>query len=340
MNKENRLLKESYLQSPQPGQQFFFGPPESPAANVNNLITPKRIGLRKVELPIFSPYQSYNRLGRGSSARQRSMNQKLVQFPAFEDEQLEDPKRQTASKQPQFLPLAQLFEHVNSRKKLRQDDSSSKEGEQFINKLGIIQSHFLALENSLSEFEDQIQKQKCDKLEFLKYPPQSDQKKFSSSLGTKKDIKMNNVNDLASNLRIFMPEDYNNAQEFIQFIRCEDKDMRPMVFVQQQVTNMVGRLSQILQNQSFIRNFQQNEAPEDQVFFTFNKALNKFTRIYKCKFCPQKFNQACSLGGHISRVHKDESQKLKSQEVPKLKLKISKTRKQILNQSIQNVISK
>jgi hypothetical protein len=50
--------------------------------------------------------------------------------------------------------------------------------------------------------------------------------------------------------------------------------------------------------------------------FTFNKNLNRFTKIYKCKFCDLKFIKACSLGyvlysiiisGHISRTHKEES---------------------------------
>ena len=30
--------------------------------------------------------------------------------------------------------------------------------------------------------------------------------------------------------------------------------------------------------------------------FTFNKNLNRFTKVYKCKFCDLTFMKACSLG--------------------------------------------
>jgi len=33
---------------------------------------------------------------------------------------------------------------------------------------------------------------------------------------------------------------------------------------------------------------------------------NTLKKFYKCKFCDEKFSKACSLGGHISRKHKND----------------------------------
>ncbi|CAD8049496.1 unnamed protein product [Paramecium sonneborni] len=86
-----------------------------------------------------------------------------------------------------------------------------------------------------------------------------------------------------------------------------------LVYINQNISGLVGRLQDILMQKNLLQVQTQpnGEEEEKQTIYTFNKNLNKFSKGYKCRFCDSKFVKACSLGGHISRTHKEESKLLK-----------------------------
>ncbi|CAD8073818.1 unnamed protein product [Paramecium primaurelia] len=90
-----------------------------------------------------------------------------------------------------------------------------------------------------------------------------------------------------------------------------------LVYINQNVQGLVGRLQDILMEKNLLTVQTQANHDEDekQTIYTFNKNLNKFSKGYKCRYCNCKFVKACSLGGHISRTHKEESKQLK-QSIP------------------------
>ncbi|CAD8156283.1 unnamed protein product [Paramecium pentaurelia] len=97
----------------------------------------------------------------------------------------------------------------------------------------------------------------------------------------------------------------------------EQSNDHQLVYINQNVSGLVGRLKDILMQKKLLTTQTQTNPQENdkQTIYTFNKNLNKFSKEYKCRFCNCKFVKACSLGGHISRTHKEESKQQK-QSIP------------------------
>ncbi|CAD8163637.1 unnamed protein product [Paramecium octaurelia] len=114
----------------------------------------------------------------------------------------------------------------------------------------------------------------------------------------------------------------NLNQQRIQepIIQCNNHQL---VYINQNVQGLVGRIQYILMQKNLLPDRPQPNPDENQIQLNFNRDLKK----YKCQFCPLRFIKACSLGGHISRVHKEESKQSKSTIPAKKNKHIKKEKK-------------
>ncbi|CAK92332.1 unnamed protein product (macronuclear) [Paramecium tetraurelia] len=143
-------------------------------------------------------------------------------------------------------------------------------------------------------------------------------------------------NNNGSQWKVFSLKKEIQNDQIVELGKADDFEKYQIVYIQQNINGLVGRLSHLLQNQSqkrlSFRNSENDEGGES--CFSFNRNSNQFVKIYKCKFCSQKFQKACSLGGHISRSHKEESQQSKKEAQPIKKTSIQKQKKASLQKSI------
>jgi uncharacterized CHY-type Zn-finger protein len=74
-----------------------------------------------------------------------------------------------------------------------------------------------------------------------------------------------------------------------------------------------------------------------------NKAIlqaKRFAREYCCKYCGEPFNNGCSLGGHISKVHKNKNTKYLKKESTLKVCKIEDQRDKLLQNIIDDLKKK
>ena len=76
---------------------------------------------------------------------------------------------------------------------------------------------------------------------------------------------------VSEDVRLFQPNSVQCPQ--LMLGKPDDKQARALNMMSQSISSMVGRLSAILKNPP-------PKAGGDSAVFTFNKVLNKFTRVY------------------------------------------------------------
>ncbi|CAD8125104.1 unnamed protein product [Paramecium sonneborni] len=259
-------------------------------------------------------HQVYN-----NSSKQTKAN---GQVPAFDD--LLDQK-EYSFKQQKVLPSFGNFNQIQQK---------GEEDETFYNQLGNIQQQMIELDQTMEKLESKMQEIKIQQLNFL------NNNNCNSSVVEQevqeKQQQKQYQNNNSIQWKVFNLKKEIQDEQIVELGKPDDFEKLQIVYIQQNINGIVGRLGHLLQNQSqqklCFRNTEIDEGGE--ICFSFNKNLNRFTKIYKCKFCPLTFQKACSLGGHISRSHKEESQQSKKEAQPIKKTSIQKQKKASLQKSI------
>ncbi|CAD8119894.1 unnamed protein product [Paramecium sonneborni] len=245
------------------------------------------------------------------------------QVPAFDD--LLDQK-EYSFKQQKVLPTFGTFNQVQQK---------GEDDENFYNQLGNIQQQMIALDQTMEKLESKMQDIKIQQLNFLNTNNNTNTSGVEQE-GQEKQQQKYYQNNNSNQWKVFNLKKDIQEEQVVELGKPDDFEKLQIVYIQQNINGMVGRLSHLLQNQPQQKlSFRNTEIDEGgEICFTFNKNLNRFTKIYKCKFCPLNFQKACSLGGHISRSHKEESQQSKKEAQPIKKTSIQKQKKAYLQKSI------
>ncbi|CAD8204463.1 unnamed protein product [Paramecium pentaurelia] len=252
-----------------------------------------------------------------NSSKQTKANS---QVPAFDD--LLDQKEYSA-KQQKAMPYFGTFSQVQQK---------GEDDENFYNQLGNIQQQMIALDLTMEKLESKMQDIKIQQLNFLNC--KNNNIAIEQEVCEKQQQKYYSNNN-SNQWKVFNLKKEIQDEQIVELGKPDDFEKLQIVYIQQNINGIVGRLSHLLQNQSQQKlSFRNTEIDEGEICFTFNKNLNRFQKIYKCKFCPLTFQKACSLGGHISRSHKEESQQSKKEAQPIKKTSIQKQKKASLQKSI------
>ncbi|CAD8182675.1 unnamed protein product [Paramecium octaurelia] len=258
-----------------------------------------------------------------NSSKQTKANNQVQAF----DEVLQ--QKDYSSKKQKPMPHFGSFSQAQPQESFCKEDEDEK---LFYNQLGNIQQQMIHLDQIIEKMEQKMQDIKIQQLNFLNN--KNNVLEVEQEGSDRQQYRQSNNN--GSQWKVFSLKKEIQNDQIVELGKADDFEKYQIVYIQQNINGLVGRLSDLLQNQSqqrlSFRNSENDEGVES--CFSFNRNSNRFVKIYKCKFCSQKFQKACSLGGHISRSHKEESQQSKKEAQPIKKTSIQKQKKASLQKSI------